>query len=129
VKPPIVIAESYDISVHPSVEHAEAQLEPVDVNDGIYVGYDCEGHLLDLKVEFVSRKHHFLCFKWTLYHEAVIISEHEPVSDCSNELRSKLVHCLASKKIPEKELQEASLDWLIRQVGRYMPWRLFPKDS
>ncbi len=124
MRPPVVIVESYDISIHPSVEHVEAFLEPVDVRDGIYVAYDCEGHFLDLTVESVERQRHFLCFKWMERYEHVVLSEHVPTLDRSAELRGKLVNCLISEGASEKELQDVPLEELIKKVERLWPWHV-----
>jgi hypothetical protein len=131
MKPPIVIVEGHDVSVHPSPEHAATYLEPRDVNDGVYVAYDSEGWLLDLNVKRVKREHHFLWFRWVVSYQGVVLSEHEPATDGSAELRRKLVEYLnlISKKKPEGELPTASLDQLIQAAGRYMPWRVSPRDA
>ena len=46
VRPPIVIAEEWDVSLHGSVEAVAQFLEPPDVARGIYEIYDAEGRLL-----------------------------------------------------------------------------------
>ena len=123
-----MVCESYDISVHPSVEHTEKFLEPVDVRDGIYVVYDREGHLLDITVGLVERERHFLWFRWKVHFEGVIISEHEPVCDCSSELRSKLINYLTHCRMSEEELHGLPLEELIRKIGKYMPWHMKNPD-
>lgn len=40
-----------DISVYASIEDAQLQLEPVDVLNDEYIGYDAEGKLLRIEVE------------------------------------------------------------------------------
>lgn len=47
---PLIIAEGLDLHLYDSLQEAELYLEPVDVQDGIYVGYDFEGRELLLTV-------------------------------------------------------------------------------
>jgi hypothetical protein len=124
MNPPIVIVESYDISVHPSVEHAEAYLEPVDVLNGIYLAYDCDGYLLDLQVSLHIKERHFWFIKWVAQYEGITIKEHVPKTDRSVELREKLIYYLMHRGTPENELQGLPLAALIRRMGKYMPWRI-----
>ncbi|MBI9075941.1 MAG: hypothetical protein JEZ02_11050 [Desulfatibacillum sp.] len=49
MKPPIIINESGDITFFSSVEEAEEYLEAIDVTNGVYQGYDAEGHPLKLQ--------------------------------------------------------------------------------
>lgn len=49
MKPPIIINESGDITLFSSLEEAEKYLEAIDVINGVYQGYDAEGHPLKLK--------------------------------------------------------------------------------
>ncbi len=46
---PIVIAEGWDLKLYSSQEDAELDLEPVDVEAGLYIGYDSQGRLLKLE--------------------------------------------------------------------------------
>lgn len=48
MKLPIIIDESGDISVFDSLESAERSLEPIDILNGEFVGYDAEGRLLNI---------------------------------------------------------------------------------
>lgn len=48
--PPLIIAEGLDLHLYDSVHDAALGLEAIDVQDGIYVGYDSEGRALLLKV-------------------------------------------------------------------------------
>ena len=54
MKLPIIINESGDITLYTSVADAEINLEPIDVKDCIYSGYDAEGRLL--KIELIGNK-------------------------------------------------------------------------
>lgn len=50
MKAPVVIDENGDVSVFETVEFAQRALEPTDVINNEYVGYDSEGRLLRLEV-------------------------------------------------------------------------------
>ena len=50
LKLPIIICELMDIDVFETVESAELCLEPIDVLNGEYVGYDADGRLLSMEV-------------------------------------------------------------------------------
>lgn len=48
---PLLIACDGDVKAYSSIVEAEVHIEPVDVVDGLYVGYDREGRLLEILVE------------------------------------------------------------------------------
>lgn len=48
MRPPIVIDENGDISFFSSVEAAARKIEPIDVRNNEYVGYDSKGFILRL---------------------------------------------------------------------------------
>lgn len=50
MQPPLIIAEGLDLKLYESVHDAALDLEAIDVEDGIYVGYDSEGRELRLTV-------------------------------------------------------------------------------
>lgn len=50
MQPPLIIAEGLDLHLYESVQDAALDLEAIDVQDGIYVGYDSEGRALRLTV-------------------------------------------------------------------------------
>ena len=77
MKSPIVIVEDGDISVHPSPEHAEVFLEPSDVKDSNYIGYDSEGNLLDLSVVPAEKHHSLLFFNNEIYPLDTLIHQRE----------------------------------------------------
>lgn len=126
MKLPIVITEDWDISIHPTPLHAESFLEIVDIKDGIYVGYDRNGNLLDLCVDFVEKLHKFLFLRWSSRSEMIRINLHQPLENRQDELRMKLIYYLV--KIGEKDnLNELSTDELIQKVANRMPWGLDTK--
>ena len=124
MKAPIIIVESYDISVHPTVNHAERQLEVRDVKDNIYTAYDSEGQLLNLFVDLIERKRSFLWLKWKSQYESVRIKEFEPRRYKLNDLRTHLIDNLKSKKSLDNDLIDSSTEELVKKVGKKMPWRL-----
>ncbi len=132
MKPPIVIAEGNDISVHPSDNHVVTFLEPQDVSDGVYTAYDSEGWLLDLAVKSAKRERHFLWFRWVESYSSIVISKHEPATNDSAELRRRLVgylNAISKEKRTVGEVSTASLDELIRVAERYMPWQASRQNS
>lgn len=92
--PPIIVVESFDIVIYPSVEAAEASLEAVDVHDGIYAVYDSAGHLLKLFTEKMVGENKFLFLKWHTAYERVVIHENPVVEDHMAELRASLIASL-----------------------------------
>lgn len=50
MKPPIYVYEPDDLGVYSSVAHAELDIEPTDVKDGIYFFYDSNGQRLGASV-------------------------------------------------------------------------------
>ena len=46
---PILIAEGWDLKLYDSIRDAELDLEAIDVEDGIYAGYDADGRLLKIE--------------------------------------------------------------------------------
>ena len=53
--PVIIIAEGNDVALYSSLEDAESKLEGIDVDDGVYVGFDSAGRALALRAEGVRR--------------------------------------------------------------------------
>lgn len=58
IKPPIIIAEGWDVQLYDSVADAELNLEHIDVTDKIYKSYDAEGRLLEIST---NGKQVFIC--------------------------------------------------------------------
>jgi hypothetical protein len=48
IAPPIFIVDGLDVLMFLSVQEAEQNLEPIDVNSGIFTPYDSHGRLLQL---------------------------------------------------------------------------------
>ena len=121
MKPPILIVESYDISVHPSIEHAERFLEPFDVKNGIYTAYDYEGNLLDLYVTKETEKSRLFFLKWSTEYEKVNLRDRQPIENRQAELREKLFEYLQYRG-KKPELEQMDFVQLIGRVRKYMPW-------
>jgi hypothetical protein len=49
IKKPVIVAEGLDILFYDDIEDAEKHLEPIDVDNGIYVAYDADGRLLKIQ--------------------------------------------------------------------------------
>ena len=123
MKSPIVIVEDRDISVHPSPEHAEAFLEPIDVKAGNYIGYDSEGNLLDLSVVPAEKQHGLLLFKWTTRSNVIRIKLRQPPENREEDLKNKLRQYLENRE-NKKIKSQLSIRELIQMISKYMPWRL-----
>lgn len=101
IKTPIFLDESGDVLVFESVEYAERYIEPIDVANDEYVGYDSEGRLLHLMVTDRRR---------------VSICSAEPDPEHSDELRRILVRFLAYLGESESWLSKASLQDLVTKM-------------
>jgi hypothetical protein len=123
VKPPIIIAEDWDVSIHPDTKHAESFLEPVDVKDGIYTGFDSDGYLLDISIILGEVQHKLLFFKWSSRAEVIQIKHHNPLENREEDLRQVLLKNLG-REIKSDAGNQMSISELICLVGKRMPWRL-----
>jgi hypothetical protein len=104
MKTPIFINEMGDISVFDSVEDAERYLEPIDVANNEYVGYDSEGRLLQLTVTDANR---------------VSIRSSEPIPKHAVELRESLIWFLSYVGVSERWLSSAPLRELVERMLEY----------
>jgi hypothetical protein len=104
MKTPIFINERGDVSVFESVEDAEHYIEPIDVANNEYVGYDSEGRLLQLTVTDANR---------------VNIRSAESVPRHAAELRKALTWFLSYVGVSENWLSNASLQELVEKMLEY----------
>jgi hypothetical protein len=118
------ITEDFDISIHPSVEHAEIDLEVIDIKDGIYTAYDSEGYLLNMSVYNKETQNRFLFINWTSWGECIKIFDNDKKIDRSSELREKLINYLKHSKYKNEVFDRFSLIDLIYKVGKFMPWKV-----
>jgi hypothetical protein len=123
VKLPIVITEDRDISVHPSAEQAEAFLEPVDVKNGIYTGYDSDGNLLEISAVISEEQTKFLFVRWKTRSEVVRIKLRQPIQNREEELTTKLLQYL-SNGLDQELIYQLSTQELIQMIGKRMPWSI-----
>ena len=112
MKPPILIFEGRDVSIHSSLEHARSFPEVVDVKADIYEGYDSEGLLLDIKIKSNHGR------------EEIAIEEHQPADYRPTELHKRLVDYLQIDKLVVLESDDVTTLELIRRVAKLMPWKL-----
>jgi len=88
MKPPIFIIENGDISVFESVAKAQLCLEPIDVKNDEYRGYDSEGRPLAINTKNTK---HTSFFGWRCSVEKVEISATDETSHGEGELKSILI--------------------------------------
>ena len=55
ISPPFFVFEGLDLSIYDSLNEIEANLEGVDVEDGVYEAFDSMGRVIDLKATAVER--------------------------------------------------------------------------
>lgn len=98
-KPPLFVAEGLDISAFRDATALELKLEAIDVEAGIYEGWDAEGRVLQFTVE--SRRLGLLSVKVELK---------EPATVNSDGLRQRLAFVLAGYgKPPTLEMSLAEV--------------------
>jgi hypothetical protein len=107
MKLPIIIDESGDILVFDSLESAERHLEPIDILNGEFVGYDAEGRLLNIVPNgFIAK---------------ISLAELEPTHADNLE---KVLRDLFLDVDPSPEwVINASLEELIQKVLKYYKFR------
>ena len=116
-KLPIIIRESEDLGVFETLKSAELKLEPIDVLNGEFVGYDAEGRLLNIEVLEENRSTMLGLSKEPIKVTKIFCREEEPSHQ--KELYKHLVIYL--KKIDEplssKETIEELVGKLINRIG------------
>lgn len=112
IKLPIIIREIENIEVFETVESAELKLEPIDVLNGEFVGYDAEGRLLSLEIREKERSSLFGLTKVPVEVTKIFCYEKEPTHQ--KELYESLIRFL--KKIDEPLSLEETLKNLINKV-------------
>lgn len=107
MKTPLIIDNYGDLLIFDTLESAETYLEPIDILNHEYVGYDAEGCLLSFSV-----------YENQLSIDKVIVSlaEQEPTHQA--ELKEKLNKFL--KYLQEVELETLTLEELVKiGVSKY----------
>lgn len=104
VKTPIFLDNFGDVLVFDSIRSAERYIEPIDVANNEYVGYDGEGRLLQLAV---------------IKKRQVSIESAESEPKHSDELRRTLVRFLLRLGESEGWLSNASLQDLVTRMMKH----------
>ena len=104
IKVPIFFDESGDVLVFESIRYAERYIEPIDVANNEYVGYDSEGRLLQLAVTNKGQ---------------ILIEDAESEPKHADELRRILVRFLTRLSESENWLANASLQDLTTKMMKH----------
>ena len=104
---PLIICEQGDLDLFESIESACNYLEPIDIRNDEYIGYDASGQLLKLEIKCIDKS--FLGIKTKL--EKVIITETKIY--CEKELIEKI---LMFFKRSEKDEKSRDLNRLLSQL-------------
>jgi hypothetical protein len=116
--PPVIIAEGRDVRVFESVAEASAALEPIDVEAGVFRGFDSRGWPLAFSTAEVNRR--VLLGTLRLRSRATVITADEEAGPQANLLRELLLEFLkALGKVPEcaAELPLGELVAVAREVS------------
>lgn len=100
ITPPLFIHEGGDLMIFETIDDAVRYIEPVDVIEGVYVGYDSQGMLLKFKAQ--SQR----------YDQPIEIVSAETEPTHQEELRDVLITYLRALGISEPSISQASLDAL-----------------
>lgn len=116
-KLPIIICELEDVALFETVESAELKLEPFDVLNGEFVGYDAEGRLLSLEVREEERKSLFGMLKGPVEVTKIFCHDKEPLHQ--KDLCESLVRFLRriDEPVSSKETLEELIDKLYKRGG------------
>jgi len=112
---PIFLWESGDLHVFATVGEAEGALEPVDVRDGLYTGFDAAGRLLSLGVG-VHRERYLGLFR--VQRERVEITLAEEIPAHRAEFESILTQFLSATGIGPAILSGMSHEGLVSEAAR-----------
>jgi hypothetical protein len=104
ISTPVFLGESGDVLVFDSIEYAEHYIEPIDVINNEYVGYDSEGRLLELLVTDGT-------------HVSMRAAECAP--NHSDDLRKMLIHFLESMGESLRWLSDASLPEIVAKMMKH----------
>ncbi len=107
IKPPIFIRDGGDLSIFETIADVTSYIEPVDVLNNVYVGYDSQGRLLTLKARS-DRNYHPI---------EIELAETEPSHQA--ELRTILLAFLKAVRGAEPSFAEAPLEELILKSLSY----------
>ncbi len=128
MKPPFLVFENPDFYIFRSTQQLTSELEVVDVEDNTYVAYDADGLLLDLVTTVAKVEHKFLWDRWTESEKIIVVREHTPPEDRTEEVRLRLIRYLGGRKQRTHPFVQLSLRELIILAGKRMPWKVNPPE-
>ena len=97
IQPPIIVDESGATDIFDSIESAERYMEPIDVEDNLYVAFDGTGRLLRL-IPTTPR---------------ITIEAAEEVPNHAERLRELLIQFLKDCRVTDSNLSNLSLPELV----------------
>jgi hypothetical protein len=101
---PIILDNYGDTLVFADLASATRYLEPIDVSNGEYIGYDAEGYQLNIEVDDQSR---------------ISIFKDENAPNHSDQLRNILSRFLKATRTPEEWILSASLQELGKKAETF----------
>lgn len=104
MKAPIIIENSGDLLIFESADKAERYIEPIDVQNQEYMGYDSEGRLLLFYIQHPNKVF-------------IQTAESEPLHQ--NELRNVLIDFLERIGVSSEEIKYLPLSDLVAKVLEY----------
>lgn len=113
VEPPIFVRADEPLLIYSSREAAVGDVEPIDVENGIYTPFDSQGRQLAFVVER-SQTTRFRFFSRTIEWVTLVVVEETPNHE---RLRAELIHVLAGsgpdrasvEDLPMSELQQRAI--------------------
>lgn len=106
LRPPLIILEGDDVSMYRNLEDAILDLEPIDIADDIFIGYDSDGRLLSLRVVGPMK----YCVKNTVH---IDLAEITPTH--ATALRTLLLRCI-NRCRPSLDVSSASLEEIVQEA-------------
>lgn len=111
MQPPLVLSENGDVLLFASREEAEAYLEPIDVQNQEYRGYDAAGRLLAFQV--TTEEVPILLGLFKVSRERVRVEVAERLPSHQAEVQSILAGALLRMGIAEDRVRRAELAQLV----------------
>lgn len=110
----MLVWESGDLYAFHSVAEAESSLEPADVRNGIYRGFDGEGRLLTLSVTIRQEK---LLGVFSVSRERVSVGLAEESPNHTDELKDILQRFLRAAGVPAGAVTTMTFEELVRAAS------------
>jgi hypothetical protein len=103
---PIFVTADEPLIVFESLDRALAYLEWPDVEDGLFLGYDSDGRLIQFGTEAIPKR------RFTIFRERRVVADVEPDPTHAEELRRTLARVLAlPETTPFEELRATAVSW------------------